>query len=152
MDRYGVAMGGSGGGRECSLKYDREMVRKLEADGDLRMFLKDNDEHGYLYVGDNDGPKRRTQKAMWSCDHGVVCGSRSEKLSASDREAHPRNLEMAQTSFEIMVYAWVCASTGLSAVTPPPPLTGRSPHSFTDKRRDVNRGKPFSVTGKPMRN
>ncbi|KAJ8441429.1 hypothetical protein Cgig2_023615 [Carnegiea gigantea] len=57
-----------------SLKYDRGMVIELEGDGDLRMFLKGNDEHGYLYVGDNDGPKRRAQKAMWSYDHGIVCG------------------------------------------------------------------------------
>ncbi|KAJ8428563.1 hypothetical protein Cgig2_000427 [Carnegiea gigantea] len=58
-----------------SLKYNRGMVMELEGDGDLRMFLKGNDEHGYLYVGDNDGPKRCAQKATWSYDHGVVCGS-----------------------------------------------------------------------------
>ncbi|KAJ8444421.1 hypothetical protein Cgig2_005943 [Carnegiea gigantea] len=48
-----------------SLKYDRRMVMKLE-DG--------NNKHGYLYVGDSDGPKRRAQKATRSCNHGVVCG------------------------------------------------------------------------------
>ena len=57
-----------------SLKYDRGMVKELEGDGDLRMFLKGNDEHRYLHVGENDGPKRRAQKATWSYDHGVVCG------------------------------------------------------------------------------
>ncbi|KAJ8446148.1 hypothetical protein Cgig2_015919 [Carnegiea gigantea] len=29
---------------------------------------------------------------------------------------------------------------------------GRSPHSFTDERRDFNRGKPFSATDKPIGN
>ncbi|KAJ8440895.1 hypothetical protein Cgig2_022751 [Carnegiea gigantea] len=61
-----------------SLKYDRGIVMELEGDGDLRMFLKGNDERGYLYVGDDDGPKRRAQKATWSYDHGVVYG-RSER-------------------------------------------------------------------------
>jgi len=32
---------------------------ELEGDGDVRIFLKGNDEHGYLYVGKSDGPKRR---------------------------------------------------------------------------------------------
>ncbi|KAJ8429402.1 hypothetical protein Cgig2_025589 [Carnegiea gigantea] len=57
-----------------SLKYDREMVMELEVDGDVRMFLKGSDEHGYLYVGESDGPKRRTQKATRTCDDGVVPG------------------------------------------------------------------------------
>ncbi|KAJ8441438.1 hypothetical protein Cgig2_023624 [Carnegiea gigantea] len=57
-----------------SLKYDRGMVMELEGDDDLRMFSKGNDEHVYLYVGDNDGPKRHAQKATWRYDHGVVCG------------------------------------------------------------------------------
>ncbi|KAJ8437177.1 LOW QUALITY PROTEIN: hypothetical protein Cgig2_003806 [Carnegiea gigantea] len=56
-----------------------------EGEADVRMFLKGNDEHGYFYVGESDGPKRRTQKACASCegrtrscDHSVVCG-RSER-------------------------------------------------------------------------
>ena len=57
-----------------SLKYDQAMVMELEGDGDVRMFLKGNDERGYLYVGDSDGPKRHAQKATRSSDHGVVCG------------------------------------------------------------------------------
>ena len=48
------------------------MVTELDGDGDLRMFLKGNDEHRYLHVGENDGPKRRAQKATWSYDDGVV--------------------------------------------------------------------------------
>ena len=39
----------------------------------MRMFLKGNDEHGDLYVGDSDGSKRRIQKATRCCDHGIVC-------------------------------------------------------------------------------
>jgi len=46
-----------------SLKYDRWMVMELEGDGDVRMFMKGNDEHGYLYVGESNGLKRRTVKA-----------------------------------------------------------------------------------------
>ena len=57
-----------------SLKYDRGMVMELEGDGDLRMFLKWNDEHGYLSVNESDGLKRCTQKATWTCDDGVVRG------------------------------------------------------------------------------
>jgi len=58
----------------CSLKYNLGMVMELQGDDDLKMFLKGNDEHGYLYVGDNDGPNKRVQKATWSYDHGIVCG------------------------------------------------------------------------------
>ena len=54
---------------------------ELEGDGDVRMFLKGTDKHGYLYVGDSDGLKRRAQKAMQSSDHGVICGR-----SGRDRE------------------------------------------------------------------
>ncbi|KAJ8424059.1 hypothetical protein Cgig2_032151 [Carnegiea gigantea] len=52
-----------------NLKYDRGM------------FLKGNDEHGYLYVGESDGWKRRTQKATRTCDDGVV-----RRRSNSDRD------------------------------------------------------------------
>ena len=38
----------------------------------MRMFLKENDKHGYLYVGDSDGLKRGAQKATRSYDHGTV--------------------------------------------------------------------------------
>jgi len=48
------------------------MVTELDGDGDLRMFLKGNDERGYLYVGDNDRPKRHAQKTAWSSVHGVI--------------------------------------------------------------------------------
>ncbi|KAJ8447987.1 hypothetical protein Cgig2_028863 [Carnegiea gigantea] len=64
-----------------SLKYDWWMVMELEGDGDVRMFLKENDEHGYLYVGDSDGLKRHTQKATRSPDYGVIC-----RKSGRDRE------------------------------------------------------------------
>ncbi|KAJ8429661.1 hypothetical protein Cgig2_001657 [Carnegiea gigantea] len=60
--------------RRKSLKYDRGMVMELEGNGDVRMFLKGNDEYGYLYVGESDRPKRRTQKATRTCDDGVVRG------------------------------------------------------------------------------
>ncbi|KAJ8446954.1 hypothetical protein Cgig2_006582 [Carnegiea gigantea] len=56
-----------------SLKYDRGMVMELEGGGDVRMFMKGNDEPGYLYVGESNGLKRRTQKAMRTCEEGVVC-------------------------------------------------------------------------------
>jgi len=38
-----------------SMKYDRGMVMELEGNGDVRMFMKGNDEHRYLYVGESDG-------------------------------------------------------------------------------------------------
>ena len=45
----------------------------------MRIVFKGNDEHGYLYVGRNDGLKRRTQKVgatcerrTHTCDHGMV--------------------------------------------------------------------------------
>ncbi|KAJ8428094.1 LOW QUALITY PROTEIN: hypothetical protein Cgig2_013306 [Carnegiea gigantea] len=55
-----------------SLKYDRGMVMDLEGDGDVRMFIKGNDEHGYLYMGESNGLKRHTVKAMRTCEEGVV--------------------------------------------------------------------------------
>jgi len=53
-----------------SLKYDRGMVMELEGDGDVRMFMKGNDKHRYLYVGESDGPKRRTENVTWTCEEG----------------------------------------------------------------------------------
>lgn len=47
---------------------------ELKGDGDVRMFLDGNDEHKYLYVDESDGLKRRAQKAMRTCDSGVVRG------------------------------------------------------------------------------
>jgi len=41
-------------------------------DGDVRMFMKGNDEHGYLYMGESNGLKRRTVKVMRTCEEGVV--------------------------------------------------------------------------------
>jgi len=61
---------------------------ELEGDGNLRMSLKGNDEHGYLYVGDSDGPKRCAQKATWSCDHGVVCGRSGRDRDDMVQEGH----------------------------------------------------------------
>ncbi|KAJ8440894.1 hypothetical protein Cgig2_022750 [Carnegiea gigantea] len=84
-----------------------------------------NDERGYLYVGDNDGPKRRAQKATWSYDHGVVCGR-------SDRDRD----DMVQEGRK---------GAGLKSA-------GRSPRSFTYEWTDTNHGKPFSATGKPVGN
>ena len=59
------------------------MLTVVEGDVDVRMSFKGgNDEHGYLYVGGNDRPKRRAQKAgatcegrMYTCHHGVVCAT-----------------------------------------------------------------------------
>jgi len=42
-----------------SLKYDRGIVMAVKGDADVRMFLKGNEEHGYFYVDDSDGPMRR---------------------------------------------------------------------------------------------
>ena len=62
-----------------SLKYDRGLAMALEGDVDVRMFFKGNDEHGYFYVGDNNGPRRRPEQACVahvgrtrSCQQGVV--------------------------------------------------------------------------------
>ena len=33
-----------------SLKYDRVLVMALEGHADVRMFFKENDEHGYFYA------------------------------------------------------------------------------------------------------
>ena len=55
-----------------SLKYDQGMLMELEGDGDVRMFMTGNDEHGYLYVGESNGLKRHTLKAKRTCEEGVV--------------------------------------------------------------------------------
>ena len=39
-----------------SLNYDRQIL--IVVKGDMNVRLKGNDGHGYLYVGDNDGPRR----------------------------------------------------------------------------------------------
>lgn len=55
------------------------MLMAIEGDVDISMFFKGNEEHGYLYVGGNDGPMRRGYKGSatcegrtLSCDHSVV--------------------------------------------------------------------------------
>ncbi|KAJ8421255.1 hypothetical protein Cgig2_027766 [Carnegiea gigantea] len=62
-------------------KFTTRVVMEGERDADVRMFLKENDEHGYLYEGDSDRSKRCAQRAsashegrMRSCDHGIGCG------------------------------------------------------------------------------
>ncbi|KAJ8423109.1 hypothetical protein Cgig2_004477 [Carnegiea gigantea] len=41
-----------------NLKYDKQMLMPVEGDRDMRMIFKENDEHSYLYVGNNYGPRR----------------------------------------------------------------------------------------------
>ena len=45
-----------------NLKYDRELVMALEGEADVRMFFKGNEEHGYLFVGDSNGRRRRQEQ------------------------------------------------------------------------------------------
>jgi len=59
--------------------------------------LKGSDKHGYLYVGESEGLKRRAQKATWTCDHGAACGR-----SSRDRD------DMVQESRKVAgVKRWV---------------------------------------------
>ncbi|KAJ8426900.1 hypothetical protein Cgig2_024391 [Carnegiea gigantea] len=76
------------GKHKYSLKYDRGMVMELEGDSDVRKFLKGNDKHRYLYVSESDGPKRHTQKATRSCDHGIVCGRNGRDRDDIIQEGH----------------------------------------------------------------
>ncbi|KAJ8430488.1 hypothetical protein Cgig2_004681 [Carnegiea gigantea] len=85
-----------------SLKYDRGMGIELEGDGDVRIFLKENDEHGYLYVGDSDGTKRRTQKVMWSYDHGIVYGRSGRDRDDMVQEGRKRAGRLLRVSGEII--------------------------------------------------
>ncbi|KAJ8436183.1 hypothetical protein Cgig2_010427 [Carnegiea gigantea] len=62
-----------------SLNYDRQTLIAVEEDTDVR--LKGNNEHSYLSVGDNDGPRKRVKKGVEVCkgwthtsDDVVVCG------------------------------------------------------------------------------
>ncbi|KAJ8427900.1 hypothetical protein Cgig2_012236 [Carnegiea gigantea] len=41
-----------------SLKFDRQMLMALEGNMDISMILKGNDEHGYLYVDENEDEHR----------------------------------------------------------------------------------------------
>ena len=56
-----------GGGVEVdriwySLKYDRNMIMAVEGDMDVKMMLKGNDEHGYVYVGNKESVVPRVRK------------------------------------------------------------------------------------------
>ncbi|KAJ8444475.1 hypothetical protein Cgig2_024039 [Carnegiea gigantea] len=53
-----------------SLKYDRQMLMALEGHMYMSMIFKGNDEHGYLYGG-NEGPMRRAQKGVIVCEGRV---------------------------------------------------------------------------------
>ncbi|KAJ8444420.1 hypothetical protein Cgig2_005942 [Carnegiea gigantea] len=88
MDGDGAVVGGSGGGREG------------------------NDEHGYLYVGNSDGPKKRAQKAIASrkgrtrsCDHGVVCGrskrNKDDMVEKGRKEAGVKRLRLGRKIIEL---------------------------------------------------
>ena len=44
------------------------MLVTIEGDVDVRMILKGNHEHGHLYVGGKEGPKRQTQKGGEACE------------------------------------------------------------------------------------
>ena len=63
-----------------SLKYDRGLAMALEGEADVRMFFKGNEEHGYLFVGDSHGPRRRQEQRcaarggeMHTCYKHVAC-------------------------------------------------------------------------------
>ena len=63
-----------------SLKYDRGLVMALEGEADVRMFFRGNEEHGYLFVGDSNGRRRRQEQRcaarggeMHSCYKHVAC-------------------------------------------------------------------------------
>ncbi|KAJ8420421.1 hypothetical protein Cgig2_012534 [Carnegiea gigantea] len=78
--------------------YDREMLLAVEGDTDVKMILKGNDEHSYLYVGGNKGPLRRAQEGVIvykgrvrACHDGKVC-SRSGKAGTTKQEANGRAL------------------------------------------------------------
>ena len=43
----------------------------------MRMFIKGNNEHRYLYMGESDRPKRSTEKATRTCEEGVIHGRSS---------------------------------------------------------------------------
>jgi len=56
-----------GGGVEVeriwySLKYDRNMIMAVEGDMDVRMMLKGNEEHGYVYVCNKETVVPRVRK------------------------------------------------------------------------------------------
>jgi len=53
-----------------NLKYNMQILMDVERDMNVRMMFKENDEHGYLYVGSNDGPRRRAWKGVTSCKRG----------------------------------------------------------------------------------
>ena len=61
---------------QYSLKYDCQMSMTVEGDVDVRFFFKGNEEHGYLYVGENDRPMRRGHKDGAACEgrtHSCLC-------------------------------------------------------------------------------
>ncbi|KAJ8432834.1 LOW QUALITY PROTEIN: hypothetical protein Cgig2_008548 [Carnegiea gigantea] len=86
MNGDNVAMGGNGGGREGGELDDGGGGKVTHVWGWTKcIVLKDdmgledvqrkgNDEHGYLYVGESDGPKRHTEKATLTCDDDTVRG------------------------------------------------------------------------------
>ena len=44
------------------MKYDRNMIMAVEGDTDVRMMLKGNDEHGYVYVCNKESVVPRVRK------------------------------------------------------------------------------------------
>ncbi|KAJ8432062.1 hypothetical protein Cgig2_016341 [Carnegiea gigantea] len=118
MDGYSAVMGGSGDGREVivyvlwQFEIQPEDSNGSGVDAHVRMFLKGNDEHGYLYVRNNDGPKRRAQKAIvshegrtWSCDHGVVYGrsgrDRNDMIEEGCKGADVKRLRLGEKIIEL---------------------------------------------------
>ena len=69
-------------------KYNREMLLPVEGDTDVKMMCKGNDEHGYLYVGGDEGPLRRVQAGVATCEGRVGGGKEGNVCCRSGRNEH----------------------------------------------------------------
>ncbi|KAJ8430689.1 hypothetical protein Cgig2_018415 [Carnegiea gigantea] len=76
-----------------SLKYDREMLVAVEGDSDMKVILKGNDEHGYMYVARNSGLVTQAHQ------RGAVCEGRVR--DCCEGKQIPRSGRMCDDGVEV---------------------------------------------------
>ncbi|KAJ8421275.1 hypothetical protein Cgig2_026806 [Carnegiea gigantea] len=131
---------------QYSLKYDRQMLMTVERDVDVRMVFKENEEHGYLYVGENDRPTRQGHKDGAACEgrtHSCLCVMGGELEDGGDGGVTYELMHPMETHNMGIVDAKTGRVVGGDDLDDDydrcilPPTNGRQPGRPPSKRREL---------------
>jgi len=109
---------------------------------DVRMIFKGNEEHGYLYIGENDRPTRRGHKdgvACEGCAHSCLCVTGGELEYGGDGRVTYELMHPMETHNMGIVNAktgrWLVGMTLMTTMTtasyPPPMGDSRVGHRWS---------------------